>query len=173
MFIVDVRFSLFSAAIKDCIRAVSGEPSPPQLESPTAKQRAGIKRHNNTVLIIDDDQKSLKLASQALIKNGYHVIRETNGTNGLSTALKIKPAAIILDLLLPTINGFEFLQKFRRTDAGKHTPIIVWTVKELTSKDRKILNKSAQAVVQKDGKTNLLVSALQTNLPLSLLKMKS
>jgi CheY-like chemotaxis protein len=56
---------------------------------------------------------------------------------------------VVLDLLMPGMDGFAFLDHFRRTDVGRRTPVIVWTVKELTEADRARLRATAQGVILK------------------------
>jgi len=56
---------------------------------------------------------------------------------------------VVLDLIMPHLDGFEFLDRFRRTDAGQRTPVIIWTVKDLTTHDQARLRETAQAVVMK------------------------
>src|SRR5437870_11867001 len=50
---------------------------------------------------------------------------------------------------MPRLDGFEFLERFRMTEAGRSTPVIVWTVKDLTTHDQARLRQTAQAVVTK------------------------
>jgi CheY-like chemotaxis protein len=62
---------------------------------------------------------------------------------------KKQPAAIILDLMMPGMDGFEFMEKFRRRPDAARIPVIVWTVKDLAPEDRARLQASAQAIVTK------------------------
>ena len=72
----------------------------------------------------------------------------------------------MLDLLMPGMDGFEFLRRFRGTESGRHTPVIVWTVKDLTAEERHRLQASAQAVVLKGaGSTAALLEQLSSLLP--------
>jgi CheY-like chemotaxis protein len=73
---------------------------------------------------------------------------------------------VVLDLLMPEMDGFEFLDRFRRTEAGARTPVIVWTVKDLTAEERVRLRTSAQRVVQKGaGEVSALVEELNAYVP--------
>ena len=80
-------------------------------------------------------------------------------------AAREAPAAVILDLSMPGMDGFEFLEHFRGTAAGRNTPVIVWTVKDLTAVDHGRLAAWAQAVVQKGG-TERLLEELRAHVPL-------
>ena len=55
--------------------------------------------------------------------------------NRLGFPRQHQPAAVVLDLLMPEMDGFEFLRIFRRTRAGRRTPVIVWTVEDLTAEE--------------------------------------
>jgi CheY-like chemotaxis protein len=65
---------------------------------------------------------------------------------------------VVLDLMMPRVDGFEFLERFRKTEAGRRTPVIIWTVKDLSARDHARLRESAHAVVAKgsDGAASLL-----------------
>jgi CheY-like chemotaxis protein len=64
------------------------------------------------------------------------------------------------------MDGFTFLERLRRTAAGHRTPVIVWTVKDLSADERRRLKASAQAVVQKgQGGTAALLAQLQAYVP--------
>jgi len=101
------------------------------------------------VLCIDDDPKSLKLAKFILLSHGYQPICKTSARSALKSLRKERPAAIILDLMMPGMDGFEFMEKLRRRPDSTHTPVIVWTIKDLTLEDRARLQASAQAIVIK------------------------
>ena len=84
----------------------------------------------------------------------------------LKAAAETPPLAVVLDLIMPRLDGFEFLERFRQTEAGQSTPVIVWTVKDLTTHDQARLREKAQAVVLKgsDGAA-ALVRELDAFLP--------
>ena len=115
-----------------------------------AIKRAGVVRdRSRKVLCIDDDPHSLKLAESVLRDAGYVPVCETDARAALKSVAKQPPAAIILDLLMPDMDGFQFLESFHRTSGAYRTPVIVWTVKDLTRDDRVRLQASVQAIVQK------------------------
>jgi PAS domain S-box-containing protein len=124
-----------------------------------AAQRTG------PVLIVDDDTRSLKLAELLLAEMGYRSVCESNSERALQAARRDPPAVIVLDLLMPGMNGFEFLSELRRTTAGKHVPVIVWTVKDLSATEREQLRASAQAVVVKSPSGTQLLDELRAYVP--------
>lgn len=120
---------------------------------------------NRKIVVVDDDKSSLKLAESLLREAGYTPICSSSGKAGLRAAEKEKPAAVILDLLMPELDGFQFLERFRRMPAGQRTPVIVWTVKDLSPADRRQLKTLAQAVVVKgDGAPDQLLNELEVHL---------
>jgi len=119
-----------------------------------------------SILVIDDDNHAIKLVQEMLKESGYRVISEKNGESGLKKAEQERPQVVVLDLLMPGMNGFEFLDRFRRTDIGRYTPVIVWTVKELSLEERTQLQAYSQAIVLKgSGTTETLLEELQHYLP--------
>jgi CheY-like chemotaxis protein len=118
------------------------------------------------VLVVDDDPTALKLMETTLGQLGYPACCVSSAQEGLRTAPESRPAAVVLDLLMPGMDGFEFLDRFRRTGTGRRTPVIVWTNKDLSLHEQERLHASAQAVVLKSrGGTALLLEALEAHLP--------
>jgi len=108
------------------------------------------------VLVVDDDPASIKLAEKVLRGAGYRTIGSTSGPDGLRQVTEHSPTLVVLDLLMPGMNGFEFLAHLRRGGAAK-IPVIIWTSKSLDADERSRLMSQAQAVVLKsDGAAGLL-----------------
>ena len=76
-----------------------------------------------TILLIDDSAFSRVLNTRALTEVGYEVSEAVNGLDGLSAVRRAKPDCIILDMLMPVMDGVKFLEEFRAAD--KDLPIIV------------------------------------------------
>jgi len=117
-----------------------------------ALRSAGAFPHgpSRQVMVIDDDAKALKLAKVGLQAGGYEVVCHSNGASALHDAERSDFSAVVLDLLMPEMNGFEFLDRFRRTDKCRNTPVIVWTNKDITIAEMERLRSSAQAIALKD-----------------------
>ena len=127
-----------------------------------ALKRAGIPPHEaSTILVVDDDARALKLMEVTLSHLGYSPNCQPDGESGLRVADEQPPAAVILDLLMPGMSGFEFLERFRRTAGGRATPVIVWTNADLTAVEHARLRATAQAVVQKSQGGRALLEQLQ------------
>jgi DNA-binding response OmpR family regulator len=81
-----------------------------------------------TVLIVEDDPAMLRGLKDNFEMKGYYVLTAVDGRQGLETALKEKPALILLDIMLPEINGFEVCSHIR--ERGLDMPIIMLTAKD-------------------------------------------
>ena len=115
-----------------------------------ALRRAGVSpQRHGAVLVVDDDEGCLKLMEATLARSGYETICRQDGEAALQAAAESSLIAVVLDLIMPRLDGFEFLERFRMTEAGRSTPVIVWTVKDLTKHDQARLRQTAQAVVMK------------------------
>ncbi|HEX9244874.1 MAG TPA: PAS domain S-box protein, partial [bacterium] len=126
-----------------------------------ALQRIGVRPDGDgdgAVLVVDDDLGALKIMEAALAEIGYRPVCMPDGESGLAAAAKERLRAVVLDLRMPGMNGLEFLDRFRRTDNGSRTPVIVWTGADLTAQDKSRLKAAAQAIVVKgrDGVKPLL-----------------
>jgi PAS domain S-box-containing protein len=118
------------------------------------------------ILVVDDDGPSLKLAGRMLRQLGYRTVCRQDARSALQAASKVNPAAVVLDLVMPEMNGFEFLKHFRNTSGGRRTPVIVWTGKHLTSAERVDLRAMTAAVAKKSENAEELVQEIQNILRL-------
>ncbi|HSH90056.1 MAG TPA: PAS domain S-box protein [Ramlibacter sp.] len=109
-------------------------------------------RSAQTILVIDDDPKAVQVIAALLPEPAYSVIRAFGGAEAIQLAQKIKPDLIVLDLMMPTVTGFDVVQALR-VDAGTaDIPVLVVTAMNLTAQQRTLLSdKSGNpiAVVEK------------------------
>ena len=84
---------------------------------------------NETILLIEDDKNILELVKYNLEQEGFRVLTATRGNAGLEIALREKPALVILDLMLPEINGLEICKTLKQNDKTRRIPIIILTAK--------------------------------------------
>lgn len=117
------------------------------LRSATSRVDEGV------ILVIDDDPAARRLMETSLTSLGYPVVCVEDGQAGLEFVKRTRPVGIVLDLMMPRMDGFEFLGRFRQTTAYDNVPVIVWTTKDLTLADRDKLARFAQGTVQK-GETH-------------------
>jgi PAS domain S-box-containing protein len=112
---------------------------------------------NLPILVVDDEPVVLQIAEEALRGAGLEPICVERAAEGLEIAARQPLAAVILDLVMPDLDGWGFLRSFRRSPAGRDVPVIVWTGLDLSSDERWALRASAQAIVGKgDGPAVLL-----------------
>src|SRR5690349_4030409 len=79
------------------------------------------------ILVVDDDQGTTKLLEFILSKEGYDVVSINNSCDTLTTALMCEPSLILLDLLMPSPDGFEVCRNVREKSQFAHIPIIFFT----------------------------------------------
>ena len=127
-----------------------------------ALERAGIAiSGSGSVLVVDDDPGSLRLMAASLQQLGYHSICVPRAIDGLRLSEREAPLAVVLDLQMPELDGFGFLDQFRRIPSCEHIPVIVWTVKDLTRTDLSRLKKSVQGVMNKGQSGRSVVDELR------------
>ncbi|MGA2417676.1 MAG: response regulator [Candidatus Staskawiczbacteria bacterium] len=79
------------------------------------------------ILIVEDDPILLSTLADNLTKEGFEIIKAGDGEEGLASALSAKPDLILLDILLPKMDGLTMLKKLRQDEWGKHAPVIILT----------------------------------------------
>ena len=102
-----------------------------------------------TVLVIEDDASARDILRRTLEKDGWQVAEAQNGKVGLERLAEATPALILLDLMMPEMDGFEFMEALRRRGNEKRIPVIVITAKDLTEEDRRRLNGGVERIIQK------------------------
>ena len=113
------------------------------------------------ILVVEDDRKIGRMISDYLSAEGYQVTLCTNGADGLEKAYDIEPDAIILDIMLPGINGFEILRVLRRSLS---VPILMLTAKS-TETDRVAgLDQGADDYIVKPFSLKELVARVRAHL---------
>ena len=80
-----------------------------------------------SILVVDDEPDILKVVSFRLKRAGYNVVSAADGEEALKLVQKEKPDLILLDIRLPSIDGYEICKRIKSNNALKHTPIIFLT----------------------------------------------
>ncbi|TLS65649.1 response regulator [Mariprofundus erugo] len=101
------------------------------------------------VLVVDDDPVSLKLIRQYLDGDRYHISAAGNGRQALEMIAASLPDLIILDLMMPQMDGFELAELLSRNEASHQIPILVITAKELSRMDRERLAGKVDGIISK------------------------
>ncbi len=102
-----------------------------------------------TALVIDDDPKAVKLVTAQLDSFGYKTLAALGGQDGINMARQYKPDLIVLDLMMPEINGFDVVEALKSDTVTASIPIIVLTAKQITADDRIRLNGDVKKVMEK------------------------
>jgi CheY-like chemotaxis protein len=101
------------------------------------------------VLVVEDDKATRDILSRTLERDGWNVTEAANGRLGLQVVTQQCPGLILLDLEMPEMDGFEFLEKMRALPACREVPVIVVTAKDITPQERQRLNGYVEKILQK------------------------
>jgi CheY-like chemotaxis protein len=102
-----------------------------------------------SILIVEDDVPTREVMRRLLEKEGWTVAEAENGRTALDQVAASHPELILLDLMMPEMDGFEFITKLRKRPDWRATPVIVVTAKDLTVEDRLQLNGYVEKIIHK------------------------
>jgi CheY-like chemotaxis protein len=91
------------------------------------------------------------MLERMLTKAGWEVASARNGRVALQAMAQTRPGLILLDLMMPEMDGFEFLNRLRQNPAWQDIPVIVLTAKDLTPDEHQRLNGRVQDILQKSS----------------------
>jgi len=106
---------------------------------------------NGTILVVDDDPALRDVLGHVLAEDGWRVLTASDGHEALASVERDQPTAMVLDLMIPHVDGFEVLRALRSRPATHDLPVIVVTAKDLTEEDRKRLSRNAEQVILKQA----------------------
>jgi CheY-like chemotaxis protein len=115
------------------------------------RERCG--RAGGRVLVVEDDDATRAMVRQALERDGWHVTEAANGRIALAALAAARPDVLVLDLIMPEMDGFELLAEMRGRAEYRDIPALVLTAMTLTEADRRRLNGEVERVVQKRGQS--------------------
>jgi DNA-binding response OmpR family regulator len=104
------------------------------------------------VLIIDDEKLLVKSTSMALTHYGYDVKGALNGEEGLKTAVEFAPDVILLDIMMPGMDGWQVLEKLRQNAVTKAIPVFIFTAREYSN---------GKALAVKNGATDFIAKPFE------------
>lgn len=126
----------------------SGGPEPPRL------------------LVVEDEPANAEWLRRLLERRGWLVVHVANGHEALAEIAHVRPSLILLDLMMPEMDGLQFLERLRRNPLAASIPVIVLTAKDLTPEDHRRLNGRVSDVLSK-GSLNAVALLDQINAILS------
>jgi signal transduction histidine kinase/CheY-like chemotaxis protein len=100
-------------------------------------------------LVIEDDEATASVIRQTLERTGWSVARAEHGRSGLERVAERRPDVIVLDLMMPEMNGFDFLDALRGNPDWRGIPVLVLTAMDLSAEDRHRLNGEVERILQK------------------------
>ncbi len=101
------------------------------------------------MLLVDDDDTMRKWMRRVLEPDGWAVVEAENGRVALTRLAEASPDVIILDLVMPEMDGFEFLVELRRHEKWQEIPVVIMTAKDLTAEEQRRLDGDVARVLQK------------------------
>jgi signal transduction histidine kinase/CheY-like chemotaxis protein len=121
-------------------------------------ERICTDRPSRHILLVEDDETTRTVTRRALERDGWSVMQAENGRVALARMPEQRPDAILLDLMMPEMDGFEFLVELRRQAAWRDIPVIVVTAMDLTEEDRRRLSGEVERIIEKGayGRDELL-----------------
>jgi CheY-like chemotaxis protein/anti-sigma regulatory factor (Ser/Thr protein kinase) len=100
-------------------------------------------------LVVEDDETTRGMMRSMLERDGWCVTEAANGEEGLERVTEPPPHVILLDLMMPEMDGFEFIARLRRLESSRNIPVVVITAKELTAEERGRLTGSVEKILAK------------------------
>ena len=119
----------------------------PRLSAALRKFRRDSGPHR--VLVVEDDPNTRDMLRRGMEKDGWTVTEAANGRLGLAALTDPSPDLILLDLMMPEMDGFTFMEELRARPGCRSVPVIVITAKDLTEDDRRRLNGEVARILQK------------------------
>jgi len=103
----------------------------------------------STILIVEDNEKNMKLVRDILRHNGYATVEAVNGLDGVRLALEASPDLILMDIQLPDIDGIEALRRIREAPPLDAVPVIAVSASVMPDDQQKIVRSGFDAFVTK------------------------
>ncbi len=111
--------------------------------------RYRCERGSCPVMVVEDDADTRALLARTLQKDGWAVNEAANGQEALEVMERQAPGLVLLDLMMPVMDGFQFLHEMRQHEAWQNIPVIVVTAKDLTPEDQQKLDGSVEQILAK------------------------
>lgn len=117
------------------------------------------------ILVVEDDEKTLKLLRDILLAFSYKVIEATDGKQAVKQAIEGKPDLITMDMQLPGISGIDATRMIKSNPGTRHIPIIAITADAMKGQDRVVIEAGCDAHVSKPFDIDKLIEKISSFLP--------
>jgi CheY-like chemotaxis protein len=141
--------SRFGFSVPAAAPATARDAAPARADAPAAVPPVAVRGDTRTVVVIDDEPLELDLVEAVLVPEGYEVVRAADGAEGVQLVREHRPGVVLLDLLMPDMDGFAVVETLRGEPDTASVPILVLTHKELTRADRYRLSGRINHLAQK------------------------
>ncbi len=115
----------------------------------------------NPILVVEDDPNTRDLLRSNLTKDGWNVQTAENGRVALGSVANTRPGLVLLDLMMPEMDGFVFLEEFRKIPWGGEVRVVVLTAKDLSGSDRNRLNGYVKKIMAKGEATESVLERVR------------
>lgn len=112
-------------------------------------QKYGCNHPSCPILLVEDDTATRQMMCRILEKEGLNVIEAEDGCAALTEMANQQPELILLDLMMPKMDGFTFINQLQQNELWRSIPVIVLTAKDITPEDRQRLNGYVENILQK------------------------
>jgi PAS domain S-box-containing protein len=121
-----------------------------------------VAESSGSVLVVDDNPGDRERLGRSLRSGGFEVVEAENGAVALERVAEKRPDLVLLDLMMPVMDGFGFLAEFKRNEANAGIPVVVISAKDLTTAERDQLRQSAVGIMEKsDGALEQVLEQIQ------------
>ncbi|MFI5343696.1 MAG: response regulator [Chlamydiales bacterium] len=106
-----------------------------------------------TILVVDDEATSRDIMKKAVTRMGWSVIEAKNGLEAIAQLKNLIPSLIILDLMMPEMDGFAVIHELQLNEEWRKIPVLIVTGKDLTQEERDLLMKYSQTIILKSARS--------------------
>ena len=121
----------------------------PELKHLLAAIQSASGKDTPRLLVVEDEPANAEWLRKLLERRGWLVVHAANGHEALAEIAQVRPSLILLDLMMPGMDGLQFLDRLRRNPSASSIPVIVLTAKDLSDQDRVSLQGKVSDVVSK------------------------
>lgn len=114
------------------------------------------------ILIVDDDASGRYMLSFLLRSHNYEILEANNGFEGLDKAHELKPDAILLDIQMPEMDGFEVCTRLKMEEKMKQIPIILFTSFSQAGHKKRAIEAGADGYIEKPVNPDVFVSQVES-----------